>query len=104
MLLSLLFTHNNKKKIALLIAVSLLYSIIYFLLDYNQKLNKQNSTKYWYYSFYKNDSLFEKLVNKLYISFSFTSTLGLGNIAPIHPITQLLLVSQIIVCLIITLY
>ena len=68
-----------------IIIIILIFSFIYFILDYNHQFKKdENKSKHFSYTTtkYVNGSLFEKFIWKIYYSISVFS-IGLGDIHPI---------------------
>ena len=85
-------------RIHFLLAVMLLvvfFAAIYIALDFNEPMDKDsNKTKYFYYNEIPNNTTFQKIWNKIYMSFTTLTTLGFGDIYPIHPLSQLIIAIQ----------
>ena len=74
--------------------IILIFGIIYTLLDFNLKPDKNNRTKYFQYGTMKNDTAFSKVWNKMYMSVTTLTTLGYGDIYPVHPVSQSIVAIQ----------
>ena len=82
----------------------LFFAFIYLACDWGQKMyndkgkeidgSKGGKTKFFYYNSIPNNGLGLKLWNKLYLSVTTLTTLGYGDIYPIHPISQAIVASQ----------
>jgi hypothetical protein len=85
---------NNRKKFFEIIFLNIIiFTFLYTLLDINEE-SKGNKTKYFYYNEVPNNTLFEKISNKFYMSFTTLTTLGFGDIYPIHPLSQFMVAAQ----------
>lgn len=82
------------------IIIIFIYSIIYFFIDFREENDEKNETSMFIYNKLKNDTILRKYFNKLYFSFVTYTNLGLGDISPIHPLTQFLVVTQAFVTII----
>jgi len=67
--------------------IVIVFAIIYIALDFNDEM-KDDQTNYFCYNKVPNNTVFRKIWNKLYMSFTTLTTLGFGDIYPIHPISQ----------------
>jgi|TARA_B110000914_G_C15401254_1_gene417323 hypothetical protein len=86
------FISRKKFLISVLIIVSI-FSISYIALDFNEKMNGNKST-YFCYNEIPNDTIFKQIWNKIYMSFTTLTTLGYGDIYPIHPLSQFITAFQ----------
>ena len=75
------------------IVVVVFFASIYIALDFNEKMI-DNKTKYFCYNEIPNDTPFKRIWNKIYMSFTTLTTLGFGDIYPIHPLSQLITAIQ----------
>ena len=53
-----------------------------------------NKSTYFCYNQIPNNTTFKKIWNKIYMSFTTLTTLGLGDIYPIHPLSQSIIAVQ----------
>jgi len=71
-----------------------IFGVIYTALDWNSPLDKNNRTKYFQYGTMSNNTPLEKVWNKMYMSITTLTTLGYGDIYPVHPLSQLVVAIQ----------
>ena len=71
-----------------------IFGAIYAALDWNSPLDKNNRTKYFQYGTMENNTPFQKVWNKMYMSITTLTTLGYGDIYPVHPLSQLVVAIQ----------
>ena len=69
------------------------FAIFYYFLDAGEKLKNGKTSKFSYGNI-PNDSNIRKFWNKLYLSITTTTTLGFGDITPIHPVSQIAVAIQ----------
>lgn len=69
------------------------FAIFYYLLDVGES-SKNGMTSQFSYENLPNETKIRKMWNKLYLSITTTTTLGYGNIKPIHPISQMAVAIQ----------
>ena len=84
-------------EVKIVISLVMIFSIFYFFLDLNEKPDEENKTTYFNYNKVKNETLFQKIINKIYFSVSVITTLGFGDITPIHPISISLITVQSVI-------
>tara|TARA_B100000929_G_scaffold251173_1_gene211053 strand:+ start:4151 stop:4498 length:348 start_codon:yes stop_codon:yes gene_type:complete len=84
---------SRKYFFASIIIIVLIFAIIYIALDFNEKMNDNKST-YFCYNEIPNNTTFKKIWNKIYMSFTTLTTLGFGDIYPIHPLSQSIIAVQ----------
>ena len=89
----LLMFNDRKKFFEIIFKNIIIFTFLYTILDFNEEM-KGNKTKYFCYNEVPNGTLFQKISNKIYMSFTTLTTLGFGDIYPIHPISQLLVAIQ----------
>ena len=75
-------------------SIIIVFGIVYYLLDMNMEPDENNRTKYFQYGTMKNDSTFRRIWNKIYMSITTLTTLGYGDIYPVHPTSQALVAIQ----------
>ena len=69
------------------------FAVFYYFLDVGEKV-KDGRTSQFSYENLPNESKIRQLWNKLYLSITTTTTLGYGNIKPIHPLSQMAVALQ----------
>ena len=84
---------SRKYFFASIIIIVLIFATIYITLDFNEKMNDNKST-YFCYNQIPNNTTFKKIWNKIYMSFTTLTTLGFGDIYPIHPLSQFIIAVQ----------
>ena len=82
----------------------LFFAFIYLACDWNQKMyddeenevdgSKGGKTKFFNYNSIPNGTPVQKIWNKIYLSITTLTTLGFGDIYPIHPISQAAIACQ----------
>ena len=84
---------NREKFFKIILKNVFIFALLYTMLDYNQEM-KGNKTEYFCYNEIPNETTFQKISNKVYMSFTTLTTLGFGDIYPIHPLSQLIVAIQ----------
>jgi hypothetical protein len=79
------------------LAMVVIFAALFAMIDWKEKADDNNRTKYFQYGSMKRDSVVEKLSNYLYLSVTTLTTLGLGDIYPVHPVSQMVMAVQTIV-------
>ena len=74
--------------------ILIMFAFLYILIDFNDEVNDDNTTSKFAYNSVPNKTKFQKIFNKLYLSVSTMTTLGFGDIYPIHPLSQTLIALQ----------
>ena len=69
------------------LTIVLVFALIYIYIDFKQSMNG-TKTKYFEYNNVPNDTFCRKIFNKIYYSIITLTTIGFGDIYPIHPISQ----------------
>ena len=88
---------TKKSHIMFLVLLNILiFGLLYLLLDVF-------IGDMFYYTFINDKTYFQKFINKLYYSATTFTTLGLGDIYPIHPFSQILTIIQTMTALFIVL-
>ena len=85
---------KRKRFLKIVISIIFLFAFLYTILDINQVNDKDNNTTYFAYNSVPNKTLFQKIYNKIYLSISTLTTLGFGDIYPIHPLSQTIIAIQ----------
>ena len=84
-----LFNFNKRRTFFVNVLILLfIFSSIYIVLDFNDEMTEDNTTTKFAYNSVPNKTTFQRLFNKLYVSISTMTTLGYGDIYPIHPLSQ----------------
>ena len=71
------------------VSMVVFFALVYAAIDWNEKHDKNNRTKYFQYGSMKRNTPLEKISNYMYLSVTNLTTLGLGDIYPVHPLSQL---------------
>lgn len=92
-LLSVKWFSSRRSFLAAVIILVAVFAAIYIAIDFKEEM-EGNKTTYFCYNEIKNDTTFRKIWNKIYMSFTTLTTLGFGDIYPIHPLSQLITAIQ----------
>ena len=79
------------------LAMVVVFAPLFAVIDWKEKADDNNRTKYFQYGSMKRETAAEKVSNYLYLSITTLTTLGLGDIYPVHPVSQMMMAAQTIV-------
>ena len=79
----------------------MLFASIYTALDFSDEMTEDNTTTKFAYNSVPNKTVFQRIFNKMYVSVSTMTTLGYGDIYPIHPLSQFVVACQSLITFII---
>ena len=90
------YFQQRKNFIKIIFIIILVYTCIYTIIDINQPMIG-TQTKYFEYNSNNNTTLLRQIFNKFYYTITTLTTLGLGDIYPIHPLSQFITATQILI-------